>query len=74
MRRILLVLALSAIMAAVMATSASTAFAAPAQKACFGEARSADASGPNRGGGEGAILSSRKGSNAEQNRSFIESC
>ena len=73
MRRIFLVFAAMLVMAMMVAVMALPAVAA-SQKACFGQARAADASGPNKGGGEGAILSSRKGSNAEQNATFRESC
>jgi len=66
MKRLLMVLALAAIMTALMATSALPAFAV-SQQGCFGQARAGDASGSNRGGGEGAALSERRGGNAAQN-------
>ena len=69
MRRILLVFAVAALLAAMVVIMALPAFAAGSQKYCFAAQRSADASG--RTGlinppftTEGSYLSERQGSNA----------
>ena len=45
-----------------------------ASQSCFGTWRASDASGYNRGGGEGVALSERQGFNAEQNVIDKEAC
>jgi hypothetical protein len=71
MRRILLVLAVAALLAAMMVITALPAFAVGSQKYCFAGQRSADASG--RTGlinppytTEGSYLSARQGSNGDE--------
>ena len=70
---LLTVAAASLLAAATSALAQQPAPATPNQNACFGHARSADASDPNRRP-IGQIFAERQGDNAQMNRTFREAC